>query len=58
VNEGVPIVQGAPRSVAADRFAKLSVSAFGADGTHAAAAAAAAAAEERKSGGRFSFRRR
>ncbi len=55
VNEGVPIVQGAARSVAADRLAKLSVSAFGADG---AMPIPAAAAEERKSGGRFSLRRR
>jgi Flp pilus assembly CpaE family ATPase len=32
VNEGVPVVLGAPRSVAADRFAKLASSAFGSDG--------------------------
>jgi pilus assembly protein CpaE len=54
VNEGVPVVQGAPRSPAADRLAKLSVTSFGADG----AAAAAAAAVEKKSGSRFSLRRR
>lgn len=55
VNEGVPIVQGAARSVAADRLARLSVSAFGADGL---TVPVAAAADERKSGGLFSFRRR
>jgi pilus assembly protein CpaE len=32
VNEGVPIVLGAPRSPAAERLVKLSTSAFGADG--------------------------
>ncbi len=32
VNEGVPIVLGAPRSVPAERFAKLTASAFGTDG--------------------------
>jgi pilus assembly protein CpaE len=56
VNEGVPIVQGAPRSVAADRLAKLSLSAFGADGI--VPAAGLGEADDRKSGGRFSFRRR
>jgi pilus assembly protein CpaE len=55
VNEGVPIVQGAPRSLAADRLAKLSVSAFGPEG---AIPIPASAADERKSGGRFSLRRR
>jgi pilus assembly protein CpaE len=56
VNEGVPIVQGAPRSIAADRLAKLSLSAFGADGI--VPAAGLGEADDRKSGGRFSFRRR
>jgi len=32
VNEGVPIVRGAPRSSAADRLVKLAASSFGADG--------------------------
>ncbi len=32
VNEGVPIVIGAPRSAAAEQLVKLSTSAFGADG--------------------------
>jgi pilus assembly protein CpaE len=54
VNEGVPIVVGAPRSAAAERFVKLSSTAFGADGI----GPAAPTAEERKSGGRFGFRRR
>ena len=53
VNEGVPIVLGAPRSLAAERLVKLSSSAFGADGI-----VIPESAEERRSGGRFSFRRR
>jgi pilus assembly protein CpaE len=52
VNEGVPIVLGAPRSAAADRLARLSASAFGQD-----SAAAPATASERK-GSRFGFGRR
>jgi Flp pilus assembly CpaE family ATPase len=52
VNEGVPIVVGAPRSAAADRLARLSASAFGQD-----SAAAPATASERK-GSRFGFGRR
>ena len=32
VNEGVPVVLGAPRSIAAERFIKLSAAAFGTDG--------------------------
>jgi pilus assembly protein CpaE len=52
VNEGVPIVLGAPRSTAAERLVKLSGSAFGADGI-----VVPSAADERKSG-RFSLRRR
>jgi pilus assembly protein CpaE len=54
VNEGVPIVLGAPRSPGAERLARLSSAAFGADGV----LPPAAATEERKSGGLFSFRRR
>jgi pilus assembly protein CpaE len=53
VNEGVPIVLGAPRSPAAERLVKLSSSAFGADGI-----VVPPAPEERKSGSRFSLRRR
>jgi pilus assembly protein CpaE len=52
VNEGVPIVLGAPRSTAAERLVKLSSSAFGADGI-----VVPSGADERKSG-RFSLRRR
>ena len=52
VNEGVPIVLGAPRSAAADRLMKLSVSAFGHDGV-----TVPTNGTERK-GGRFSLRRR
>ena len=54
VNEGVPIVQGAPRSAAADRFAKLSTMSFGADSP----IPVPATADDKKGGGRFSFRRR
>ena len=32
VNEGVPVVLGAPRSIAAERFAKIAATAFGTDG--------------------------
>ena len=32
VNEGVPVITGAPRSVAAERFAKIASAAFGSDG--------------------------
>ncbi len=53
VNEGVPIVLGAPRSAPAERLTRLSSIAFGAD-----AVAVGAPAEDRKSGGRFGFRRR
>lgn len=52
VNEGVPVVTGAPRSAAADRFLKLSASAFGQDGI-----AVPADGTERKSRG-FLLRRR
>jgi pilus assembly protein CpaE len=52
VNEGVPIVMSAPRSVPAERFAKLATTAFG-----AADADLPAAAETKKSG-RFALRRR
>lgn len=53
VNEGVPVVVGAPRSAAAEKLVKLSTAAFGADGV-----TVPAATDERKSGGRFGFRRR
>jgi pilus assembly protein CpaE len=53
VNEGVPIVLGAPRSPAAERLVKLSSTAFGADGI-----VVPPTADERKSGSRFSLRRR
>ena len=52
VNEGVPVVTGAPRSAAADRFLKLSASAIGQDGI-----AVPADGTERKSRG-FLLRRR
>lgn len=53
VNEGVPIVLGAPRSAPAERLTRLSSMAFGSDG-----ASLPAPVEDRKSGGRFGFRRR
>lgn len=52
VNEGVPIVLGAPRSPAAERLLRLSVTAFGSDGYTMPAGPA-----ERKAG-RFAFRRK
>jgi pilus assembly protein CpaE len=53
VNEGVPIVLGAPRSPAAERLTRLSSLAFGAD----TAVVPPQLADDRKSG-RFGFRRR
>ena len=55
VNEGVPIVLGAPRSAAADRLNKLAAIAFSSDG---AAAAAPVAQPERKRGGLGTLLRR
>ncbi|MEJ7748026.1 MAG: response regulator [Candidatus Limnocylindrales bacterium] len=52
VNEGVPIVMGAPRSPAAERLTRLSVMAFGSEGFTVPAAA------EQRPSGRFSFRRK
>ena len=52
VNEGIPIVVGAPRSVQAERFVKLSDSAFGSDGVSAPAVVG-----QQKSGGLFRRRR-
>jgi pilus assembly protein CpaE len=52
VNEGIPIVIGASRSVAAERFARLASTAFGRDG-----AAPARVQEEHRSGGLFRLRR-
>jgi Flp pilus assembly CpaE family ATPase len=51
VNEGVPIVLGAPRSPAAEQLVKLSMSAFGTDGL-------SMPAEPEPKRGRFGFRRR
>ena len=53
VNEGVPIVLGAPRSPAAERLVKLSSTAFGADGIVVPPDRTSASP-----GGRFSLRRR
>jgi len=52
VNEGIPIVIGAPRSAAAERFIRLSDSAFGQDGL-----AVARHSDEKKPGGLFRRRR-
>lgn len=53
VNEGIPIVIGAARSVPAERFLRLAASAFGDDGP----VAAPPAVEVRKPGGLFRRRR-
>ena len=52
VNEGVPIVTGAPRSAPAERLVKLSGIAFGAAGYQLPTDA-----QEKKSGGLFRRRR-
>ena len=52
VNEGIPMVIGAPKSAAADRLNKLSLSAFGEDGY-----SVPDDGSERRSG-RFGLRRR
>jgi pilus assembly protein CpaE len=52
VNEGVPIVIGAPRSPAAEHLVKLSANAFGQDGFKVPEPA------EKKGGGLFGLRRR
>lgn len=52
VNEGVPIVIGAPRSIPAELFAKLATATFGVDTVDVPAAT------EARKAGRFAFRRR
>ena len=52
VNEGVPIVMGAPRSAAAERLVKLSSTAFGTDGV------VVPRSEPKKKPGLFGLRRR
>lgn len=52
VNEGIPVVIGAARSIAAERFVRLSNSAFGQDGV-----AGPHLQEDRRSGGLFRLRR-
>ena len=52
VNEGIPVVIGAPRSIAAERFARLRTSAFGQDGVRPMAVQ-----DDRRSGGLFRRRR-
>ena len=51
VNEGVPVVAGAPRSAAAEQFARLSAIAFGTDGITVPAG-------DQKKSSRFGLRRR
>ena len=51
-NEGVPVVIGAPKSVAAERFSKLATAAFGSDGV------VVPEATDQKRSGRFGLRRR
>ncbi|TFG68990.1 MAG: response regulator [Thermomicrobiales bacterium] len=57
VNEGIPIVTGAPRSVAAERLVKLAAIVFALGEQDVAVAPVAAAVEERKSGSFFRRRR-
>ena len=52
VNEGVPLVTGAPRSTPAERLIKLSSTAFADEGYHIPVTA-----EEKKSGGLFRRRK-
>jgi len=52
VNEGIPIVIGAPQSPPAERLTALSLMAFGADGVEVPAA------PSKKKPGRFALRRR
>ena len=52
VNEGIPIVLGAPRSIPAERFVSVATAAFGADTINVPAA------QEGKKPGRFALRRR
>ena len=52
VNEGVPLVLGAPRSIMAERFTTLATAAFGAD------ILTVPAAPDAKKAGRFALRRR
>ena len=52
VNEGVPVVMGAPRSAAAERLGKLSSTAFGTDGV------VVPVAEPKKKAGLFGLRRK
>ncbi len=52
VNEGVPVVLGAPRSPAAEQLVKLSSTAFGSDGF------AVPSRDPERRGRRFSFGRR
>jgi pilus assembly protein CpaE len=54
VNEGRPVVLGAPKSAIAERMDRLTTIAFGLEG----AVALPPIAEQRKSTGRFAFRRR
>ena len=53
VNEGNPIILGAPRSVPAERLIALSATMFGADGIPATVPA-----HDKRKAGRFAFRRR
>jgi pilus assembly protein CpaE len=53
VNEGIPVVRGAPRSIAADRLVRLAAVAFGEDTT-----SAASAHEDQQKSRRFGILRR
>ena len=54
VNEGIPVVRGAPRSAAAERLVRLAAVAFGED----TSSVAQAHEEQQKSRGRFGILRR
>jgi pilus assembly protein CpaE len=58
VNEGVPVVLGAPRSLQAEALTKLATAVFGGDGSAAPVGIAPTVAEERKSGLFGGLRRR
>jgi len=56
VNEGIPLVRGAARTLIAERFAQVAALAFSNQGTPALVNAAASA-DDRRQGGRFGRRR-
>ena len=57
VNEGIPLVRGAPRTMIAERFAQIASLAFAGQGTPIVVGAAPAAPDDRKQSGLFGRRR-